>query len=355
MNAHTLVDPDLVEMMESVFSSHRTAIQPSADAAVLDPKLWKELDDLGLARLTGSEAHGGSGADWHAAAALLGVAAASAVHVPVAEHDLLAGWLLETGGLPMDGRLRTALLLTDPHKEQVVPWAREAEFLVALRRTESSCLVSEIARDQASLVAQQNVAGEPRDRVAIDVDNAHWTSVPHDVAEIFILRGALVRVLQVCGAMEQIVALSIDHVASRAQFGRQLSKFQAVQRLVTAIAAETALARAAADAAVARIERDGWGTQGAAFSVAVAKSCAGHAASTVVRNAHQVHGAIGTTHEHELHRYTLPVLAWRSEFGSVDQWDRLLTRTAVAAGRDEAWSLITEGRPVSGVLDIMGR
>ncbi|KAF0960380.1 acyl-CoA dehydrogenase family protein [Rhodococcus sp. T7] len=354
MNTHTTVDPDLVEMMESVFATHRTALPHPGDAAAFDPKLWAVLGDLGLARLTGGESHGGSGADWHASAVLLGAAAAAAVHVPVAEHDLLAGWLLETAGLPMDGRLRTALLLNDPREASVVPWARDAEFLVALRRTESSWMVSDIARERATIITAQNVAGEPRDRVTIDVDNAHWTTVPHHVAETYILRGALARVVQTCAAMERIVELSIEHASSRVQFGRPLAKFQAVQRLVTEIASETALARAAADSAVARVEREGWNTSGAAFSVAVAKSCAGHAASTVVRSAHQVHGAIGTTHEHELHRYTLPVLAWRSEFGSVSQWDQLLTRTAVDAGRDQAWSLITEGRPVPGVSDIIG-
>lgn len=75
--------------------------------------------------------------------------------------------------------------------------------------------------------------------------------------------------------------------------------------------------------------------------VAVAMSCAGHAASVVVRNAHQVHGAIGTTLEHALHRFTKPLLAWRSEFGSVHFWDERLTKAAVEAGRDEAWALIT--------------
>jgi len=88
-------------------------------------------------------------------------------------------------------------------------------------------------------------------------------------------------------------------------------------------------------------------------AVAVAKSCAGHAASTVVRNAHQVHGAIGTTFEHELHWYTKPILAWRSEFGSVALWDRLLTQAAVGAGRDDAWALITGGKPLPGLLDAL--
>ena len=63
--------------------------------------------------------------------------------------------------------------------------------------------------------------------------------------------------------------------------------------------------------------------------MAVARSCAGHAASVVVRNAHQVHGAIGTTREHRLHEFTRAALAWRSEFGSVQYWDDQVTDAAL--------------------------
>ena len=75
-----------------------------------------------------------------------------------------------------------------------------------------------------------------------------------------------------------------------------------------------------------------------AFLVAAARSCAGHASSVVVRNAHQVHGAIGTTREHRLHEFTRAALAWRSEFGSVRYWDEWLTDAALSAG----------GHPVCG-------
>ncbi len=75
--------------------------------------------------------------------------------------------------------------------------------------------------------------------------------------------------------------------------------------------------------------------------IAVARSCAGHAASVVVRNAHQVHGAIGTTREHRLHEFTQPALAWRSEFGSVHYWDDTLTTAALEAGCENIWGLIT--------------
>ena len=80
------------------------------------------------------------------------------------------------------------------------------------------------------------------------------------------------------------------------------------------------------------------------FAVGVAKSCVGHGSSVVVRGAHQVLGAIGTTLEHELHTLTKPILARRSEYGSLQDWDETLTALASSAGHDRLWTLITTGR-----------
>ena len=99
--------------------------------------------------------------------------------------------------------------------------------------------------------------------------------------------------------------------------------------------------RAATEAALTAAVASQWTVSNLDFLVAVARSCAGHAASIVVRNAHQVHGAIGTTREHRLHEFTRPALAWRSEFGSVQYWDDQVTSAALEAGAIGLWSLIT--------------
>lgn len=345
----TKVDPDLTDMMAAVFAAHRTDHLVPAEPIEFDTELWKVLTELGLARLTGSESHGGSGADWYAAAALL---AAAAVPVPLAEHDLLAGRLLETADLPMNPGLHSPVLLSRG-RTAVAPWARSAAYLVALRDTGGGWAVAEVPADTATITPAVNIAGEPRDRVSIEVTEHRWTPVPDHTVTLYVLRGALARALQTCGALERITELSIEHACSREQFGRPLAKFQAVQQLVSRMAAETALARAATEAAVARAEQAGWRPDDISFPIAVAKSCTGHAVSTVVRNAHQVHGAIGTTYEHTLHRYAKPALAWRSEFGSVTRWDELLARTAAEAGRAGTWPLITDSRPVSDVLEVL--
>ena len=56
--------------------------------------------------------------------------------------------------------------------------------------------------------------------------------------------------------------------------------------------------------------------------------------------AHQVHGAIGFTNEHVLHRYTLRLLAWRDDFGNESHWAVALGNLIAARGADEFWPLI---------------
>ena len=57
--------------------------------------------------------------------------------------------------------------------------------------------------------------------------------------------------------------------------------------------------------------------------------------------AHQVHGAIGFTHEHSLHFLTKRLWSWRDEFGNETVWNRLLGRHMAAAGPDRYWAEIT--------------
>lgn len=343
MNDQHGIDHELAEMMDSVFEDHRSSRRTESGPITLDRDLWQTLRSLGLTRLTGAERHGGSGATWRESAALLSAAARHAVSLPLAEHDLLAGWLLERAGLPIDGALRTACVLDAAGTARAVPWAREAARIVVLWDGGDGWRVADLPAAGAGIVAGHNMAGEPRDTVTVDLATVDGVTVDAGMADEFVLRGALARTLQNCGAMEAILRLCVAHATERTQFGRALARFQAVQQLVADIAAETALARAAADAAVVAADSGDWRGDALAFAITVAKSCAGHAASVVVRNAHQVHGAIGTTFEHELHEFTKPVLAWRSEFGSVHQWDERLTESALAAGRDGLWALVSQG------------
>ena len=75
---------------------------------------------------------------------------------------------------------------------------------------------------------------------------------------------------------------------------------------------------------------------GAALAVAVAKMRVGEAAGRGAKVAHQVHGAIGFTHEHELHYRTRRLWAWRDECGSETWWAELVGEVVLAARRRRA-------------------
>jgi acyl-CoA dehydrogenase len=343
MSQMETVDQDLVDMIETVLATHRAGLS-ERDPGRFDAELWATLDGVGLTRLTGAEASGGSGATWREAAVLLGSAAAHAAAVPLGEHDLLAGWLLEQAGMePAEGS-STAALLDSAGEAHGVAWGDQVEWLVLSWERGGQWLVAKVPSSTVTVAPGTNLAGQPRPSVAVDVSSLAGIPVGPSTPTEFLLRGALARCLQVCGAMERIVELCERHATHRVQFGRPLTRFQAVQHLIADVAAESALARAATAAAVAEAAASDFTSPTLPFSVAAARSCAGHAAGTVVRNAHQVHGAIGTTLEHELQEFTKPVLAWRGEFGSMRYWDEFLTDLAIDAGRN-VWSLVANGVP----------
>ena len=77
------------------------------------------------------------------------------------------------------------------------------------------------------------------------------------------------------------------------------------------------------------------------FSAAVAKVRAGEAATRGTGIVHQVHGALGFTHEHPLHFATRRLWAWREEFGTDAMWAAELGRAAIAARAAGFWPGLT--------------
>lgn len=348
-----VADPDVVQVLDELFADYRAAGAGKARTGVavhLDAGLWTQLDEMGFTRLTGAAADGGSGGTFTDAAAMYGLAAGAAAPVPLVEHDVLAGWLLAEAGLPNDGALRTAALVGADGTAVAVPWASAADAVVALWADADGALrVADVAASRLRIEPGLDIAGYPCDTVVFPVaELSAGTVVPAGVADRFRLRGALARCAQIAGGMERVVEICVQYTSERIQFGRPLARQQAVQQLVSAIAAETALARAATDTAVVRAAAGDFAGAETEFFIAVAKSCVGHAASVVVRNAHQALGAVGTTLEHDLQTLTKPILARRNDFGTVHEWDQRLADLSRAAGPDRLWSLITTGLGTSG-------
>jgi len=143
------------------------------------------------------------------------------------------------------------------------------------------------------------------------------------------LRGALMRSVQIVGALDRVLEMTVRYAKERQQFGQAINRFQAVQQQIAQLAGHTAYAGAAVSAAVSLPDD--------LRMVATAKICAGHAAGAASAIAHQVHGAIGFTHEHQLHRWTTKLWRWRDDYGSEAYWARELGANLMASGADRAW------------------
>jgi hypothetical protein len=161
---------------------------------------------------------------------------------------------------------------------------------------------------------------------------------PASADDVPILGGAIVRSLQCAGALGRVLDLTIEHVNTREQFGRPLAKFQAVQHALAQLASEVAAASAAADHAAAAFARP---AAEAEIVVGVARVRIGEAVGIANGLAHQMHGAIGFTEEHALHRYTTALWRWRDEFGGHRFWARKVGAAAMAAGPAGYWPMVT--------------
>ena len=183
------------------------------------------------------------------------------------------------------------------------------------------------------LIEGANLAGEPRDDVTL-AGPPEFRHTPPPEADGFALM-ALARAAQLRGAMEQVLAMSLRYAREREQFGRPLARFQAIQHHLAEIGGEAAATGAAVDAAA---------QAGTPFAFAAAKARASQAAGTVARLAHQVHGAMGYTVEHDLHHWTTRLWAWRDEFGNEAHWWRVLGAAAARGGSASLWpTMVTAG------------
>jgi alkylation response protein AidB-like acyl-CoA dehydrogenase len=157
--------------------------------------------------------------------------------------------------------------------------------------------------------------------------------------DALLLMGAAVRAMQMTGALEAILDISVGYANERVAFGRPIAKFQAVQHNLARLAGEVAAAIAAAGSAADAIASGETG-EAAFLEVAAAKIRVGEAASEGAAIAHQVLGAIGFTREHALHRFTQRLWAWRDDFGNESFWAVKLGNRVAANGADALWPML---------------
>jgi acyl-CoA dehydrogenase len=224
-----------------------------------------------------------------------------------------------------------------------------AQVLVPLRGPDGSAdRFGLVDRQALTITHGASLAGEPRDDVRVQsvvVPPSRVLTPPDGSAEVLRLRLAAARAVQMAGAIEEVLALTVRYAGERRQFGRPIAAFQAVQQSIAVLAGESAAASCGAGSAVAAAARaragSGPGAGADALAVDATVLRAGAAATRACRIAHQVHGALGFTDEHPLHRLTLRLWSWRDEPEPVSVLSARLGQRLAGLGPAGLWPAMT--------------
>lgn len=320
-------------------------------AGGFDAPLWGATEQAGLDRLLLPETMGGGGDAYAEAVAIATVAGERAAAIPLVE-TMVANWCLARAGLEVPQGPKALLIASDQAAPSIdraghVRWNTSNELVwggavpasvILAMRDDALC----VARAESPMTGahHQTIAGEPvtllegaTTRVADDVVAA-WPAGRDEPLALF----AMLKAAAMVGASDALVAQAIEYANLRVQFGRPIAKFQMIQQIIARMASETAAAAAAVQHAARA-----FGSANGVFAAAVAKGRASEAAGRIAAAAHHVHGAIGFTAEHSLHRYSRRLWTWREEAGNEAFWYKRLGSAALREGGTTLWPGLVSG------------
>jgi acyl-CoA dehydrogenase len=349
----------LLESMGRLFEDKCTKqVVDAAEKGSFPDELWRAVSETGVPLAALPESAGGADAEWSDLYAVLRVAGRYAAPIPLAE-TMLAGWIGAAAGLELTDQPMTVgpvragdelILERDGNgwrlsgRASRLPYARSVRRIVLIADgPDGEMAVALDSTEGAEKTEGRNIAGEPRDTLSFSglslaADAAAPVGGGTTRAALY-RRGALARATMMSGALERAMDLAVTYAQERQQFGRPISKFQAVQQNLAVLAGQTAAAVAAANVGIESLSRND--PESEEFRIAIAKTRVGDAATLACEIAHQVHGAIGFTQEYALQLATRRMWSWREEFGADPEWAAVLGAYVCARGPELLWPTLT--------------
>ncbi len=306
----------LADSAERLFTANTgKAVIRAAEDGAFPHVLWSAVSEAGFTAALLPEHAGGFGATVVEAMSLLRISAAHAAPIPLAE-TMLAGWLLAQAGLPVpEGVLTLAPVRTKDvlrldrtadgwrlaGTAARIPWARDADVIVVLAEGPDGPAVA-LLRGGSTVSHDRNLAGEPRDTIVVDaslpIDAVAPAPSGFGPAQLR-AAGAVVRTVQIAGALARTLALSVQYAQTRVQFGRPIGKFQAIQHKLADMATDI-------DASRLLTQRAAWmkdSGQNVNKESAMAKLFASETAVRVADEAVQVHGGYGFLKDYPVEKF----------------------------------------------------
>lgn len=315
--------------------------------------LWSALTDAGLPLSWVPEACDGAGVSLAEGFSVAQSAGRFAVAVPLVE-TMLAGWLLSQAQIPSSSEKMTVAPTRPQDRITVnadntltgrvrgIPFAAEAEHIAVIAASGNDSVIALVEATACHIDGGENLGHDTSNTVTLNsvkpltIKPAPAGFTPRSL----MLMGATLRSLQIAGALEALLDISVRYSNERVAFEKKISKFQAVQHNLAKLAGEVAAAVTAAGSAADTIANSSSFDDAVFFEATSAKIRCAEAAEKATAIAHQVHGAIGFSMEHILHRYTLRALAWRDDFGHESYWATELGKFVAARGADDLWPLV---------------
>ena len=179
----------------------------------------------------------------------------------------------------------------------------------------SSTVMKTIANDKLCEVVFDQVK-VPNENILGELDRG-WGAVKR-----IIERAAVVKCCEMVGCIQQALDMTVDYAKERKQYDRPIGSFQVIQHYCADMATDVDGTRLSAYQAAWMVSEGLPCTQ----EVAIAKAWAGEACHRVMVLAHQIHGAIGCTIDHDLQYYTRRAKAAEVTFGDANFYREIVAQ-----------------------------
>jgi alkylation response protein AidB-like acyl-CoA dehydrogenase len=333
------------------------------------PELWKEMTGLGWMGLAFPEKYGGSGMNFLDLAMLLEEMGRACLPGPYFSTVVLSGLpILDIGSeeqkgeyLPKiaSGELVFTLALTEPSARYdadsietkataekdgyiingtklFVPDANVADYMLVVARTEAKAKGEEgitifivdgkspgISHTVLKTIANDKLCEVVFDKVKVPKENIlgelnqGWSEVQR-----IIQRAAVAKCCEMVGCIQQALDMTVDYAKERKQYDRPIGSFQVIQHYCADMATDVDGTRLSTYQAAWMLSEGLPCTK----EIAIAKAWAGEACKRVMVLAHQIHGAIGVTIDHDLQYYTRRAKAAEVSFGDASFYREIVAQ-----------------------------
>ena len=324
-------------------------------------ELWRQIVGLGWTGLVFPEQYGGTGGDFLDLAVLLEEMGRSLVPSPFFSTVVLGGLTVLDAGtdaqkqdiLPRicSGDLTMTMALTEP-SASFEPWGVEtvanrqgddfvingtklfvadagaADLLLIVARTSAesdpargiTVFLVPAANQGLTISPLNTIASDRLYEVTLDAANVPATSVLGKIGEGWpvvqrvLQRATTGKCVEMLGGADAVLEMTVEYVKQRTQFGRSVGSFQAVQHHCADMATDVEGSRNIVYQAAWRVAEGGPADR----EVSMAKAWVSGAYERVCATAHQCHGAIGFTKEHDLQLYTRRAKVLQLSYGDVN-------------------------------------